>query len=318
MKIDFEETKVLVCGDIVLDKYTTGIVHRISPEAPVPVLRVSDEFYRLGGAANVAANIMALSGKANLFGFVGNDQAGLSVREMCEQKGIEFYPTYCKKTIIKNRFLTDIQQLLRVDYENIPNVKELLELHPKIENLLNETTNDSQIIIISDYGKGVVNRHLVEKLLKRKLFTIVDPIPQNAMSYLGVNVIKPNQKEAFEMCRFLGLVDGLKDPVSAMKELQNFYDGSDIVITTGETGMFVGEAGSTPYYVDTERREVYDVTGAGDTVTATLAMCMANGMNLREACSIANIAGGLVVGHLGSSFVCKEDLEENLNGKTSI
>lgn len=313
MKIEFDETKVLVCGDIVLDKYTTGIVHRISPEAPVPVLRVSDEFYRLGGAANVAANIMALSGKAKLFGFIGNDLAGQNVTEMCEQKDIEFHPVHCKETIIKNRFLTDTQQLLRVDYESIPRDEELLKLHPKIEYLLDETTNSSQLIVISDYGKGVVNRHLVEKLLKRKLFTIVDPIPQNAMDYVGANIIKPNKKEAFEMCRFLGLLDGSRDLLSAMRELQSFYNGSDIVITTGDSGMLVGEAGFPPYHVETERREVYDVTGAGDTVTATLAMCMANGMNLREACSVANVAGGLVVGHLGSSVVSKDTLEDYLN-----
>ncbi len=310
---------VLVIGDAMLDHYILGSVDRISPEAPVPILRVEQEFERVGGAANVAANITSLRGNADLFALGGKvgkklDADGMRLGEMCALQDIQalFLPALpC--TVRKARMVAGQQQMLRVDWEH-PYKSEKgkkLELGKKSKKIRSEELahllKRVHVVVVSDYAKGMVDSELMADLRASGKPVIVDPRPQNKELYRGVSLITPNRKEATEMLGVHKYLSGEELGMRLAKELE-----SDILVTLGEEGMCLCRQGKDPFSIPTRAREVYDVTGAGDTVVATFALALGAGGDLKDAAKLANAAAGVVVGHVGCASIRPDDLKEAL------
>ncbi|OCC15035.1 ADP-heptose synthase [Dissulfuribacter thermophilus] len=305
----FSDAKIFVIGDCMLDHYIWGDSDRISPEAPVPVVSVEKEEFHLGGAANVAQNISALSGKVDLSGIVGKDGPAAEFKELLRNLEISWHGIVDSErpTTQKMRVIARGQQLIRVDREDTTRVS--AEHIDMLCTLIHENLRDSSCIVISDYAKGVVCKGLMDFLVseskKYHIPIIVDPKPQNVMIYNGVDVITPNKKEALSMAQIF------EEKISLdvlMKKLRDEVQVGAVLVTLGEKGMAVFESGDVPYHIPTMAREVFDVTGAGDTVIATLALGMSMGLNLLEASFLANIAGGIVVGKVGTATLSQEEL----------
>ncbi|MEM4264030.1 MAG: PfkB family carbohydrate kinase, partial [Candidatus Woesearchaeota archaeon] len=256
---NFKGKKILVIGDVMLDKYIYGSVTRISPEAPVQVVKVEKESYVPGGAANVANNIAALGGRAILVGAVGKDPGAEILTRILNEKDVktEFF-VWNAPTIVKVRVVGQSQQLLRIDYEDETTIN-AQEISKKIIKL----AADADVIIISDYAKGTINEEVMKTAVASGKKVIIDPKPKNFRLYKGAFLIKPNFSEAKEIA---GTTD-----VSEMGRKLKEQTNSNILITKGKEGMSLFEIDGSNLHVPTEAREVYDVTGAGDTVTAALA-----------------------------------------------
>lgn len=296
----FSGKKIVVIGDIILDEYWIGNVDRISPEAPVPVVHIKDKHSSLGGAGNVAGNIVSMGGKAHLFGFIGNDSKGERVRILAQQKGIYFSYSYCGKTPHKLRISGKKQQLIRLDDEDLLEKK----FDEKILEELNERCKEADFIIISDYAKGTISAELMKSLWKFRNKIIVDPKPKNIDLYRGVFMIKSNEKESREMSE--------KKEISEIgKDLRERLD-SKIIITRGGRGMSIFS--EKIIEIPTYAKEVFDVTGAGDSVIACMALCLSCGSTIEEASTIANHAAAITVGKFGSYCVKKGELENELIG----
>lgn len=298
----FKGKKVLVVGDLILDRYDYGDVDRVSPEAPVPVLKVEREESRPGGAANVAVNVASLGGRPFLFGSVGGIE-GEELKEMLVSADVRFFPSYHGQTTVKTRFVGPRgYQLLRVDRENTA-PKQLDHLPPKV---LEETLSESDLVVVSDYAKGVVTRELLEKLEKSEKRILCDPSPKNMLAYRRFALLTPNENEALKMA-------GVDDVREAGEILRKRYK-SDVVITRGREGMLVFPFGGDVSNIPATPREVYDVSGAGDTVISAFALSMASGASLEEAAVIANHAAGIVIEKVGTSRVWLSELERSLFG----
>ncbi len=315
----FPKVKIVVVGDVMMDRFIWGRVSRISPEAPVPVVLVDNndksETLRLGGAANVANNIQSLGGEVLLCGVVGDDELGLKFREKLEENGIQTEGIFTEKgrqTTIKTRIFANQQQVVRIDRETID--------HPKI-HILQDFTNfivrkieDFDGIIISDYGKGVLTgtliRAIIRKARRSRKPVLVDPKLRNYRFYKGATVVTPNTKEASEASR-VPIVDRSSIEKIGDKLLKELKCRA-LVITRGEEGMAIFEPHRKPAYVRTDRVEVFDVTGAGDTVIGTLALGLGTGLDvsIREAAELANYAAGVVVGRMGTAAATRKDLIE--------
>ena len=310
----FKNKKILVIGDIMLDKYIWGEVSRISPEAPVQVVNAIKETYSPGGASNVANNISSLSGKPYMAGIVGNDDAkNILVREL-KSKNINTEGIITdgdKPTIQKIRILGRGQQLLRVDYEK----KE--HIHAKIETQIKKFADDIiknvDVIVISDYAKGVVTKevatHIVKLSKKHNKLLIVDPKPSHREFYHDVVLITPNSSEASEMA---GIEDGsdessLQIGKKLLKEIN-----ANVLLTRGEKGMSLFEKNGSITHIPAKAKEVYSLTGAGDTVVATAALALASGASLKEAAYLANIAAGIKVGKIGTATVGIDEIKKEL------
>ena len=289
----FKDQKILVIGDLILDKYVEGEVERISPEAPVMIVNKKSENYLLGGAANVAANITSLSGSTILTGFIGKDKEGEKIIKLAEKKKIKLIPEYTSKTTKKTRITCQNQSLLRIDDEDIADKY----FNP---NLIKPEINKTDLVIISDYGKGAITSNLMKLLENKK--TIVDPKPKNKNLYSGVFLITPNTKEALEMS-YCSEVHQAGEKLK--KELS-----TNVIITKGKDGMSIFNKGQRD--IPTYAKEVYDVTGAGDTVIATLGLALASGADLNQATIIANYAAGIVVAKRGTSRANLSELKEQL------
>lgn len=289
----FKNQKILVIGDLILDKYVEGEVERISPEAPVMIVNKTSENYLLGGAANVATNITSLSGNATLTGFIGKDNEGKKIIELAEKRRIKLIPEYISRTTKKTRITCQNQPLLRIDDEDIS---------PKYfsPDIINQEINKANLIIISDYGKGTITSDLMKLLENKK--TIVDPTPKNKSLYSGVFLMTPNTKEALKMASCL---DVYQAGEKLKKELL-----TNIIITKGKEGMSIFNKGQRD--IPTYAKEVYDVTGAGDTVIATLGLALASGADLNQAAIIANYAAGIVVAKRGTSRANLSELKAQL------
>lgn len=313
--------QALVIGDAMLDHYVVGKVDRISPEAPVPILRVTSEFNRAGGAANVAANITALGGRAELLALAGRggglDSDGQTLAESCRSAGIgvnllPFLPC----TVRKARMVADRQQMLRVDWEFPHSSADPAqsavgaERLPDIMRALEQLLDDCAVILVSDYAKGMINNQIMQRLKESGKPLIVDPRPQHKEFYHGVSLITPNRKEATEM---LGLHERL--PGSELGRRLCAELDCDVLVTLGEEGMCLCRRGGQPLNIPTRAREVYDVTGAGDTVAATFALAVGAGCAMSEAAHLANAAAGVVVGRVGCASVTPEELREALLNK---
>ena len=306
---NFETARVLVYGDVMLDRYWHGDTTRISPEAPVPVVLVGETESRPGGSANVALNIAALGAKTSLFGLIGDDAEGNTLRMQLEEKNItcHFQEISEYPTITKLRVLGRNQQLIRMDFEKDFHGVNDVELLQRFEAQLDEV----DVVILSDYAKGAL--HNVEKLIalakKHGLPILVDPKSKDFSRYAGATVITPNRKE-FET------IVGVCESIEALQEkARQYLDTVDIqalLITLGKDGMLLVQKNTEPLLVPTRARDVYDVTGAGDTVISTLAVGIAAGNTLAQSVLLANTAAGVVVGKLGAETVSPAELRRAL------
>lgn len=297
--------RILVAGDVMLDRYWFGEVERISPEAPVPVVRVARREDRLGGAANVARNIVALGAQAGLLGIVGADEAGAKVRQLLHEAGVQdclVEDAAGMDTTLKMRVLGRQQQLLRVDFEQGPGAQALDDLDTRLATLL----DDYDMLVLSDYAKGALGRveHLIGTARSRGLPILVDPKGHQYRRYRGATLVTPNRSE---MQDAVGRWDDEDDLTRRAQALRKELDLNALLITRSEQGMTLyTEAGRQ--HADAQAHEVFDVSGAGDTVLASLAVMRATGLDWYQAMLWANRAGGIVVGKLGTSVVTAKEM----------
>ena len=295
---------VLVTGDAMLDRYWFGDAERISPEAPVPVVRVTRTEERLGGAANVARNIATVGASSTLLSVVGNDEAGQSIEKLLRAEGIqpELELDPALKTTVKLRVVARQQQLVRCDFEAMP-AEETLKRHlGTFSKLL--TTN--QALVLSDYGKGGLSHisTMIAEARAVKLPILVDPKGDDYSRYHGATVITPNRAELRQV---VGTWTSEASLIERAQNLRQALELDYLLLTRSEEGMpLFGPQGQLT--VPAQAREVYDVSGAGDTVIGILAAMLATGMPIEEAVQIANRAGGIVVGKLGTAAVSYEEL----------
>ncbi|WP_414598412.1 D-glycero-beta-D-manno-heptose-7-phosphate kinase [Achromobacter sp. F4_2707] len=296
--------KILVIGDVMLDRYWFGEVDRISPEAPVPVVRVARREDRLGGAANVARNICALGAQATLMGLVGADEAGERVASLARDEGIDarLVVDASMPTTLKMRVMGRQQQLLRVDFEERPNDGGLDTLIQDMRSIV----AGHDIVVLSDYAKGCLDRvqELIKVCREAGVPVLVDPKGHEYARYTGATMITPNR---LEMSQAVGAWNDEADLESRAQALRAKLELEALLITRSEQGMTLfSEQGR--HHIDAQAHEVFDVSGAGDTVLATLAVARAAGLGWQSAVYWANRAGGIVVGKLGTSVVTAGEL----------
>lgn len=298
------DKKILVIGDLMLDRYWFGEVERISPEAPVPVVHINKKENRLGGAANVARNITALGAQATLMGVVGNDEAAKQMRSLCADANINAHliTDGSIDTTLKMRVLGRQQQLIRIDFEYPINDQVIMQLDSRFKTLI----QGHDVLVLSDYNKGVL-KNVGAMIAYARTLTIpilVDPKGNDYMRYMGASLVTPNR---LEMSQAVGSWESEEELNVKAEKLRQALKLEALLITRSEQGMtlFVDNA---RFHVDAQAQEVYDVSGAGDTVLATLSVAIAAGMSWQEAMVLANKAGGIVVGKLGTSVVMREEL----------
>ena len=312
----FKNTRILVIGDFILDQFVWGSVKRISPEAPVPVVKVDRESYMPGGSLNVANNIRSLAGQVFPCGVVGRDLYGRMLVKAMRQQGIEtggvvYDPT--RPTSLKTRVIAHSQQVVRFDREKTEDISQA-DLH-KILKFVRENIRRMDVVILEDYGKGVMQPFLLKEIVhlarKFKKPVLVDPKEKHFVYYQGVTCITPNRSEAY-----IGY-ERTHKAFYKTPELETVGWGlmkklklDSVLITLGEDGMALFEKNKKLTRIPTAAREVYDVSGAGDTVIATLALALAAGAKMQEAAKISNLAAGIVVGKLGTATVAPGELEE--------
>jgi len=314
----FNSLKILVIGDLILDEFIWGNVRRISPEAPVPVVEVERESLRLGGSANVVNNLNALGCKVALCGVVGNDLNGSRLTGLLKEMDVDCSGIVEKKnrpTAIKTRVIARHQQVVRFDKEKaFPASRQTRE---RIIAYIKAVAGSLDAVIISDYGKGVISKELLEDLIPmitaQKIPIAVDPKLLNFPFYKGVTVITPNHHEAAEASGF-DTEDG-ENILKAGKALLKKQDSDSILITRGENGMSLFEKSGDITHIPTVARDVYDVTGAGDTVIATVALALASGASMKEAAFMSNYAAGIVVGKLGTATTSVDALITAIEGR---
>ncbi len=308
----FHRARTLVLGDVMLDQYLWGKVSRISPEAPVPVVEIQRETKMLGGAANVINNIFSLGASPLLCGVIGNDGTGREVMAALEQQGINTAGILVEEgrpTSMKTRVVAHSQQVVRVDRESRNEIgREMVE---KILAFVDGNAQDLDVIIVSDYGKGVVSPDIVEGLRRLKKswggVIAVDPKVGSFPLYRGVDVITPNHHEAGAYC---GLeINDREGLIAAGEKILGNLGCGAVLITQGEQGMTLFERGGKVQHIRTAAKKVYDVTGAGDTVIATFCLGLASGLSMVEAAVVSNLAAGIVVGEVGTSTVNVVDLK---------
>lgn len=308
----FPSARILVVGDVMVDRYYWGRVRRVSPEAPVPVVEVSEETRRLGGAANVANNIKSLGGNPVLCGMIGRDRDGEWFLEELDRRGIDgagIAPADGLPTTVKSRVVAHSQQVLRFDREKRDFRSSALA--ECVEGFLKKIWKGVDAVVISDYGKGVVSDSLMDRVrsLNRKeakIPVVADPKSNSFERYRRCAVITPNLKEALSAASLDG--EDERDVARAGNSLLRRTGGGAVLITRGEEGMSLFEKGREPFHIPTVAREVYDVTGAGDTVVGTLSLALAAGAGMREAAFLANLAAGIVVGEFGTVPVTRKEL----------
>lgn len=297
-------TRILVIGDVMLDRYWFGEVDRISPEAPVPVVRVARREDRLGGAANVARNIVALGARATLMGLVGHDEAGEKVAELAGNEGIDarLVADDSIHTTLKMRVMGRQQQLLRVDFEEQPTDGGL----DALMNDVHDAIHGCNIVVLSDYAKGCLARvgDLIAACRQANVPVLVDPKGHDYDRYRGATIITPNK---LEMSQAVGAWKDEADLEQRAQRLRERLELEAILITRSEQGMTLFTSAGR-YHIEAQAHEVFDVSGAGDTVLATLAVARAAGLDWEASVGWANRAGGIVVGKLGTSVVTAGEL----------
>jgi len=311
----FRNGKILVVGDLILDQYIWGQVNRISPEAPVPVVTVSSESLQLGGAANVANNIRSLGGRVDLCGVVGADEGSRRFLKVLEEQGIGrdgVLTAQDRPTTRKTRVVAHNQQLVRYDTEKADAISGVLEA--RISRYVAACIRSASALVVSDYAKGVVTPRVMADLTeladRHGIPVIVDPKVAHIGRYKGVTVITPNHLEAAQAAGLHG--DDEATLLDAGRQLHQRLGCRAVLITRGERGMSLVEGGGKVTHIPTVARQVFDVTGAGDTVVATLALALSAGATMRQAAVLANHAAGIVVGMVGTGTVTAAQLDEAL------
>ncbi len=309
---NFPKIRVLVIGDFILDEFVWGSVDRISPEAPVPVVSVNRETFMPGGALNVAHNIRTLKSQAVPCGIVGRDLWGRMLAKEMRRQGIEtggvIYDSG-RRTTLKTRVIAHSQQVVRFDREDVQEMKK--EDSKKVLEFVKQAIPKVDAVIIEDYGKGMITSDLltmvVREAKKVKKPVLVDPKEKHFDYYKGVTCLTPNRKEAFAA---YGRSESGKpvDLLDVGRSLLDRFESEAVLVTMGEDGMMVFERNGPVTKIPTAAKEVYDVSGAGDTVIAVFSMALAAGASMREAAVISNYAAGVVVGKIGTATLTPEEL----------
>ncbi len=328
---NFANRKILVVGDVLLDQYIRGTVSRISPEAPVPiVLQEGAPFYTPGGAANVANNLRSLGASVLLVGRIGADQEGKVLLKELRSRKIPTHGIFVDQeipTILKTRIVAHHQQVLRVDRENthVPTAGSLMK---RAGNFIHKNIDSMDGVIISDYGKGMISSPLLREIcslaIKKKKIITVDPKVEHFAYYKGVTAITPNRKETENAIHNIKIthpdgkrlavrVDSLRNDSEidlAGQALLKFLNLECLLITLGEQGMRLFEKGKKPFHIPTRAREVFDVTGAGDTVISVFTLALTASALVHHAAELANYAAGIVVGKMGAVAVTPQELSK--------
>ena len=305
--------KVLIIGDIMLDQYQRGVVERISPEAPVPIVKVTDQEFKIGGAGNVAQNIAMLGGKATLISVCGQDLYGQNLARICADLGVDarLLMSTARETTLKTRIMAAHQQMLRVDLETATpfDDAEFRDLTEAVDACLPEF----DVVVLSDYGKGVISPEFLKWFgprIKAGQKVVLDPKTCNFPFYSGLYCMTPNTKEASEGAEMP--VKNKNDIIEVGIKILRERALQTLVITLGSDGMAVFLPGHGIFHLPTMARDVFDVTGAGDTVIGVVSLGLSAGLDLLTSCMIANCAAGVVVGQVGAVGITQEDLTEAL------
>lgn len=307
---DFSEARLVVAGDVMFDRYWHGATTRISPEAPVPIVKVDDDEYRAGGAGNVALNAASLGASASLVGLVGQDEAARLLTQKLTAGGVQCYLVDVpeRPTITKLRVISRHQQLIRLDFESdFASVKA-----PDIESNFTSLLSGANAVVFSDYGKGTLAQiaSFISAAREHELVVVVDPKGTNFWRYRNASIITPNMGE------FEAVVGACPDEATVHERgeaLREHLSLEALLITRSERGMTLLQKGEPPLTLPSRACDVFDVTGAGDTVVATLGVCLAAGLDLPQATRLANAAAGIVVGKLGTVAISRAELDRVLS-----
>ena len=308
----FADVKVLVVGDVMLDRYWWGSVRRISPEAPVPVVDLQKNTFAPGGAANVAANIAGLGATPYLIGTIGSDHDGDTLIGLLEDSNVSaasLVRITNRPTSVKTRVIAHSQQVVRVDQETTAQFSD--EDHERIWEKISAALSEVDAVIVSDYAKGLLSVSLLWRLIdtvrSQGKMVLVDPKGKNYSRYAGASLLTPNRREAAEACNLDEDLPHLID--IAGNQLLNELDIPMVLITQGEEGMTLFQKGKESVHLSTTAKEIYDVTGAGDTVIGCLGVALGAGMDFVTAAKVANISAGLVVEQVGTTAITRRMLE---------
>ncbi len=307
----FPDKRILVIGDVMLDQFVWGEVSRISPEAPVPVVQVEKESFLLGGAANVANNLRSLDSNAALSGIIGDDGFGETVLSLCSEKAIDTSPLLIDRTrptTLKTRIVARGQQVVRVDREDpTPLETDIADI---LKQGLEAALEECDAVIVSDYNKGVVCSMVMDFLInfskQKEIPVLVDPKPVNASLYRGARVITPNLKEAQDITSLSA--QGEAELEISARTMAESLELEIVLITRGAEGMALWQREKGLFTIPTMAREVFDVTGAGDTVISLMALGLVAGLSPCESAFLANLAAGIVVGKVGTATVTRQEL----------
>ena len=305
------KTQILCVGDLILDQYIYGNVERMSPEAPVPILSINEEHFQLGGVGNVARNISSLGGKATIVGLIGKDSSSKYIEKLIKsEKNLrsDFVIDENYSTPLKMRFLNNFTQLLRADKEEIRPISKLSHIK-KIKEKIKKEIERYDAIVISDYNKGFVTKELIEELVKLakqyKKIILADPKSKDFQIYRGVDFLTPNQQELSEATN--NFIDSEKEAVESGKKIIEKCKIKNVLVTRSEKGMILVSAKKFKNF-PTLAKEIYDVSGAGDTVIAVLAVMIASGFDLETSALLSNHAAGIVVGKKGTAVTTQEEM----------
>ena len=297
---------IAVVGDLMLDRFVWGKVSRISPEAPVPVVEVERESFHLGGAANVARNLESLGVTPLLLGVVGDDEASSQLRQALRDRGLSddaVVDDSTRRTTVKTRIIAGSQQVVRADWESVTDLNG--DVEARALDALADIVGRARAVVLSDYAKGTLTPRVIARAIElakaRAIPILVDPKLRRYRLYQGVTLVTPNLSEA---ARFAGLAVSTDDDIAqTASSILDELGCTAVLITRGEQGMTLFETGQSPHHIPAFAREVFDVSGAGDTVIAAAALALAAGASLPEAAELANRAAGVVVGKLGTATV---------------
>ncbi|MCK5098412.1 MAG: D-glycero-beta-D-manno-heptose-7-phosphate kinase [Desulfobacteraceae bacterium] len=312
----FSKLKVLVIGDLMIDEYVWGSVDRISPEAPVPVVSVKNTTFTLGGAGNVVNNLVSMGAQVSVVGTAGTGETGkMLIKKLKESKvktqGVikESY----RPTTRKTRIIASNQQMLRIDNEKTKDI-DSTTLN-KLKQILSKSIKLVDLVIISDYAKGLITKKIVEFVVqsakKQRILTIADPKGLDFSKYKNVSILTPNQKEAALATNTE--INSIDDLINAGNKLLDQINLEKLLITCGKDGMVLFEPGKDPYIIESKARQVFDVSGAGDTVISILGLALASGATFKQSAFAANSAAGIVVGKVGTATLSIKELSNALN-----
>lgn len=311
IKIAGREVRILVVGDLILDRFLYGSVERISPEAPVPVVEVERELARPGGATNVVNNLLAMGAKVSLAGVVGDDPAAAQLMGILDDPAVELGGVVTdgsRPTAVKTRVIAQHQQIVRYDRESKAPLPK--DVAANLAARAGELALGAAMVIVSDYGKAVVREETMDALRRASVPFAVDPKPLNKALYRGAAVITPNAKETYELCGVKPVTN--EDAELAGRLVSRGLTVNSVLVTRGEKGMTLMDPKGQASHIPTRARDVFDVTGAGDTAISLYALSLACGAAPFDAACLANAASGIVVGKLGTATVTAEELEAAL------